>query len=201
MAMKTKIMTMNNLSFLQLGMTIKVCLFVSFLFHIMAIFAFGDVSILRWAEEKPRSYKVDLIRASVEDLDLEDTPGADLSDAKEDPEPPSTPDQDTISLDTKDERYVSYFQLIKGKIGSQWGYPSSARDMLIEGELMVMFSLVRGGEVIEVALLDPSGYDVLDDEAVRAIRAAAPFPPFPEHITVKRLNIQARFEYRLTSRK
>jgi TonB family protein len=182
----------------RFGTTIKVCLVVSFLFHAITILALHDTFHLKWTVEQPRTYKVDLIRAPVEDLDPDETPGADISQTEEESEPPPTLDQDTISLDTKDKRYVSYARLIKARIGSQWRYPSTARDRLIEGQLMVLFSLVKEGQLIEIRVLDPSGYAVLDEEAVRAIKVAAPFPPFPDHVTVKRLNIQASFDYRLT---
>ncbi len=201
MAPETIRIILHNPSPFQYGTAIKVCLVVSFLFHAVTILAFHDAFNLNWTVEKPREYKVDLIRAPVEDLDPDETPGADISHTKEESGPPPTLEQDTISLDTKDKRYVSYARLIKGRIGSQWKYPSAARDRLIEGQLMVLFSLVKEGEVIEIRVLDPSGYAVLDEEAVRAIRAAAPFPPFPDHVTVKRLNIQASFDYRLTAKK
>jgi TonB family protein len=201
MAPETMKIAIYNPSPFQFGTTIKVCLVLSFLFHTVTILAFHDTFNLEWTVEKPRTYKVDLIRAPVEDLDPDEKPVADISQTKEEIEPPSTLDQDTISLDTKDKRYVSYAKLIKEKIGSHWKYPSAARARLIEGRLMVLFSLVKEGEVIEINLLDPSGCAVLDEEAVRAIRAAAPFPPFPDHVTVKRLNVQASFDYRLTAKK
>lgn len=199
MARETIKITAYDASPFRFGKTIKVCLIVSFLFHAVTILAFHDAIHLNWTVEEPRTYRVDLIRTPVEDLDPDETPDADISQTKEESEPPPpTLDQETISLDTKDKRYVSYASLIKGRIGSQWKYPSAARDRLIEGQLMVLFSLVREGEVIEIGVINPSGYKVLDEEAVRAIKAAAPFPPFPGHVTVKRLNIQASFDYRLT---
>jgi len=201
MAPETIRITLYDRSPFRFGKTIKICLIVSFLFHAVTILAFHDAIHLNWTVEEPRTYKVDLIRAPVEDLDPDETPGADISQTKEESEPLPTLDQDTISLDTKDKRYVSYATLIKGRIGSQWKYPSAARDRLIEGEVMVLFSLVREGKVIEIRVIDPSGYAVLDEEAVRAIKAAAPFPPFPDQVTVKRLNIQANFDYRLTDKR
>ncbi len=201
MAPQTIKMTMNNPSSFQLGTTIKVCLIFSFLFHAITIFAFNDVHILEWADEKPRMYKVDLIRAPVEDIDPDESPGADISQTDEDPAPPPNLDQDTISLDTTDKRYISYARLIKEEIGSQWSYPSAAREKLIEGKLILVFSLVRGGNLVGIDLLKHSGFSILDEEAVRAVRAAAPFPPFPEHVSVKRLNIEASFDYRMTSKR
>lgn len=201
MAPETIRITLYDPSPFRFGKTIKVCLIASFLFHAVGILAFHDAIHLSWTMEESRTYKVDLIRAPVDDLDPDKKPGSDISETKEESKPPPTLDQDTISLDTKDKRYVSYATLIKGRIGSQWRYPSAARDRLIEGELMVLFSLVKEGEVIEIRVINPSGYDVLDEEAVRAIKAAAPFPPFPDHVTVKRLNIQASFDYRLTGKR
>jgi TonB family protein len=201
MALETIKITLYSPSPFRFGTAIKVCLIVSFVFHAVTILALHDTFNLNWTVESPRTYRVDLIRAPVEDLDPDETPGTDISRTKEESEPPPTLDQDTISLDTKDKRYVSYASLIKARIGSQWTYPSAARDRLIEGQLMILFSLVKEGEIIDISLLDPSGYAVLDQEAVRAIRAAAPFPPFPDHVAVKRLNIQASFDYRLTAKK
>jgi TonB family protein len=201
MAPQTIKIAMNNPSSFQLGTTIKVCLILSFLFHAVTIFAFHDVTLLEWADEKPRTYKVDLIRAPVEDIDADEGAGADISQTDEEPAPPPNLEQDTISLDTTDKRYVSYAKLIEQEIGSQWRYPSAARDRLIEGKLILVFSLVRRGNLVGIDLLKRSGFRILDEEAVRAVKAAAPFPPFPDHVNVKRLNIQASFDYRMTSKR
>ncbi|HJX34014.1 MAG TPA: TonB family protein, partial [Desulfatiglandales bacterium] len=57
------------------------------------------------------------------------------------------------------------------------------------------------GKMTYVNITQGSGHDILDQEVIRAINSAAPFPPFPESITAKRLNINATFNYRLTSEK
>ena len=66
---------------------------------------------------------------------------------------------------------------------------------------MVIFSLNRDGKMIQIKVHKPSAYEILDNEAIRAISTAAPFPPFPEHVTASRLNIRANFDYRLTARR
>ena len=78
---------------------------------------------------------------------------------------------------------------------------AEAKSYLIEGKLMVLFSLVSEGDMVQIKIIEPSGHEILDKEAIRAIRAAAPFPPFPEHIPLRRLNIKASFVYRLTAKK
>ncbi|MGD2125656.1 MAG: energy transducer TonB, partial [Desulfobacteraceae bacterium] len=115
--------------------------------------------------------------------------------------PAAEESQDTISLDTKDKRYITYARVIKERISYHWTYPQEAKDNLMEGKLTVLFSLNRGGDLTQINIVIGSGYDILDLEALQAIRGAAPFPPFPEHITVGRLNIKATFDYRITTRR
>jgi protein TonB len=93
---------------------------------------------------------------------------------------------------------MHYARVVKDKINRQWRYPPKAREDLLEGRLTVNFSLRRDGQVIQVRIIEPSGYVILDREAVRAVSSAAPFPSFPEQVTVRRLNINATFDYRLT---
>ena len=120
---------------------------------------------------------------------------------KEEQEKTQEPDQETISLDTQDKRYVSYAKVIKERIAHHWRYPPQARENLIEGKLVLVFGLNRGGAMVDARIITPSGFEILDQEAVRAITQAAPFPPFPAHVQVARLNVVVSFDYRLTSKK
>ena len=192
---------MINTSLFQSGAVMRVCLVLSLFFHAVTILALQEAFPLHWAVEELRTYRVDLIRPPIDDIKPEELSPPNVSRTEQDPKPPPLLDQDTISLDTKDERYVTYAKLIKERIGVHWKYPPAALERLLEGKLMVVFSLARKGEVIEIKLMKNSGHEVLDKEAIRAIQAAAPFPPFPGHIRVSRLNIKASFDYRLTSKK
>ncbi len=193
--------SISNLSPLQSGAVMRVSLILSLFVHLVAILALQEAFPLNWQVEELRTYRVDLIRPPVQDLDPEELSVPDISRTEPRPKPPPSLDQDTISLDTKDERYVTYARLIKERIGFHWKYPPDALERLLEGKLMVVFSLARKGDVIQITLTKNSGYETLDREAVRAIQAAAPFPPFPGHIQVSRLNIKASFDYQLTSKK
>ncbi len=48
---------------------------------------------------------------------------------------------------------------------------------------------------MQAQLVRSSGYPILDDEAIRAVQAAAPFHPIPPWIGKERLAISASFEY------
>jgi TonB family protein len=115
--------------------------------------------------------------------------------------PPPEQAEDTISLDTEDKRYSSYASAIKEKLLGQWQYPPQATENLIEGDVLVLFTLDRQGGLLDVQVIQPSSYGILDEETLRTVRSAAPFPPFPGSVTVKRLHIKANFAYRLTSRR
>jgi TonB family protein len=180
----------------------RVCVLLSFLLHTLLTFAFRDAFSSLWAREDIRVYTVELIRPPVEESDGKGQGDADL--AKSTPEErPRSPEesQDTISLDTTDKRYVSYAGAIKERIFSRWKYPEEAKENLIEGKLLVVFSLGRQGEMKAIRIAESSGHEILDAEAARAIRSGAPFPPFPGNITVARLNIKASFDYRIKAKK
>jgi TonB family protein len=105
-------------------------------------------------------------------------------------------DTDPIPLDTKEVKYNSYFESIKRKIGSVWRYPDDAMTQGIKGSLILRFSISRDGILLDTRLLKSTEYKILDDEAVRAVRTAAPFDKFPENIDKSQINIIATFSYR-----
>lgn len=105
-------------------------------------------------------------------------------------------DNDTIPLDTKEIKYNSYFDSIKRKISSVWRYPDEAMSQGIKGSVVLRFSISKEGALLDTKLLRSTDYKVLDNEAVRAVRAAAPFDKFPDNIDKNQLNIIATFSYR-----
>jgi TonB family protein len=179
----------------------RLSLGVSLLIHVILLLSLQKAFPIPWLTEELRTYTVELIRPPVEDLGEEMTSRSEIGPVQDDRPVPPAEDQETITLDTQDKRYVSYARAVKERIMRHWRYPPEAKLNLMEGKLTVLFSLTKTGQMARVGILQPSGFPVLDEEAIRAIRAAAPFPPFPEHVTVGRLNIQASFDYRLTVRK
>lgn len=59
-------------------------------------------------------------------------------------------------------------------------YPTEARRAGIYGTLRMLVSLRKDGTIKEVAILQSSGSRILDDAAIRIVRMASPFAPFPE---------------------
>jgi protein TonB len=103
--------------------------------------------------------------------------------------------EDTVSLNTREFKYYAYFSHIKKQIEMAWSYPMEAQENDWGGRLNVVFVIEDNGSVSSVKLLKSSGYEILDNAAIRAIKFASPFNPIPKSIGVERLKISASFEY------
>ena len=104
-------------------------------------------------------------------------------------------DDEPISLDTKEAKYASYFGRIKHQIQRVWVYPSQGIKRTLSGELTLKFEISKDGNLLNLRLINSSGSNILDANAVKAVRGAAPYYPFPITITKKRLSILATFVY------
>lgn len=104
-------------------------------------------------------------------------------------------DEAVVDINTREERFFSYLLHLKHKIQGVWVYPSTAARAGIGGSLSVEFSIAKDGQLLYVNLLDSSGHAILDDSAMKAIRTAAPYFPFPTRLKAKRLKIRANFIY------
>ena len=104
-------------------------------------------------------------------------------------------DGEAISLDTTESRYASYFARIKRQIELTWDYPNEAQRKGMTGELSLRFQISRDGNLMNVRLINSSGYNVLDEAALQAVKSAAPYYPFPVTINKESLPILANFIY------
>ncbi|MBC8287105.1 MAG: energy transducer TonB [Nitrospinae bacterium] len=104
-------------------------------------------------------------------------------------------DDEPVSLDTTEVKYASYFARIKHQIERVWIYPTEAAERGISGDLTLTFRISKDGNLLGVRLMDRSGYEILDVAALKAVKEAAPFYPFPTTIQREKLSIQANFVY------
>ena len=100
-----------------------------------------------------------------------------------------------IPLDTKEEKYVSYFSRIKQQIQRVWVYPAQGTKRKLSGEVSLKFEISRDGNLLSLRLVNTSGFDILDINATKAVKEAAPYYPFPATISKKKLSILATFIY------
>lgn len=105
------------------------------------------------------------------------------------------PEEDTVNLNTREFKYISYFSKIKSKIELVWNYPQIAVMRGEQGTVHLKFTIVEDGNLEDVQLIKSSGYPVLDEEVIRAVRTAAPYPPLPKSWGLKKLHIIGEFNY------
>jgi protein TonB len=80
-------------------------------------------------------------------------------------------------------QYVDNWRQKIERIGNL-NYPAEARNRKNYGSLQITVAIKANGEVESVEINRRSGHKVLDDAALRIVRLAAPFDPFPPNIRV-----------------
>lgn len=103
--------------------------------------------------------------------------------------------EEAVRLDTREPKYVSYLTSVKRAIELVWEYPEPALRHRLQGRLILEFRILGNGNLERTQLVRSSGFPVLDQEAIRAVEAAAPFHPIPPWVGKTRLDIIASFEY------
>ncbi|MEJ2760202.1 MAG: energy transducer TonB [Gammaproteobacteria bacterium] len=61
-------------------------------------------------------------------------------------------------------------------------YPQEAQRQGLSGSLILDVALNPDGSVKKIIVRRSSGYKVLDDAAIRIVKLASPFAPFPDDI-------------------
>jgi len=190
-------MNINSYYLLKGKRIILITFSLSIIIHIGVIIAFQGIFPFSIFRSELRSYQVDLIRPPIKEI-KKNSKKSDPAISQIHSELPVKTKEATISLDTKDPTYHPYTKVIKEKISNYWIYPLSAQQNFIQGSLLIVFKLDKNGNLIKCNIGRSSGHEILDTHAIKAIRLASPFPPFPENIMVQLLNINASFTYQLT---
>ncbi len=130
-------------------------------------------------EQRPeRTSATELINRSMEMLTLNEQINQSLQAYSK------APQSKFISARTKEFKYASYMRDWVAKVErvGELNYPDAARRQNLSGKLIVQVALYPDGSVREITIRKPSGHKILDDAAVRIVKLAAPFAPFPENI-------------------
>jgi protein TonB len=111
-------------------------------------------------------------------------------------QPPAQP-----KVDESRERSLKdqYQQMISARIKQYEEYPPIARRRHWEGTTVIQLTLTPEGKVSRVTVLEKSGYDVLDEAAVRMIQKASPLPLPPEGLRGRELTVQVPIKFKLES--
>ena len=104
---------------------------------------------------------------------------------------------DTVWMDTQQDLLISFMRRFRDRIYLVWNYPESARIRNQQGSCLVRITVDRDGNVTDVKLMESSGFRVLDDEVMRAVRQGATYGPLPRAYPNEYLHIMALFNYQM----
>ncbi|RPI37551.1 MAG: energy transducer TonB [Nitrospiraceae bacterium] len=104
---------------------------------------------------------------------------------------------DSITFDTSDYRYAGYMRKLKSKIESIWVYPPEALARGLYGDLKIRFTIRKDGKLGAIELVRTSGYKMLDDAAMRALKDGEPYWPLPDEWGMESYTILGHFVYSL----
>lgn len=96
----------------------------------------------------------------------------------------SRPRRKYISANTKEYKFAAYMEAWRAKVEriGNINYPEEARRRDLSGSLLLDVALDPDGSVREIAVRRSSGHKILDEAAVRIVKLASPFAPFPPNI-------------------
>jgi protein TonB len=84
-----------------------------------------------------------------------------------------------------DAAYLAEWRERVEAVGNQY-YPEASLRYGIYGSLRLLVTVRSDGQLEDIEVLEPSGHAVLDEAAIRILRLAAPFPPFPRNSAQQR---------------
>jgi protein TonB len=90
----------------------------------------------------------------------------------------------SVNASTREYRYAAYLEAWREKVErvGNLNYPDEARRKRLYGDLILHVSVRSDGSLEKVRVVRSSGFPVLDDAAVRIVKLASPFAPFPPEI-------------------
>lgn len=91
--------------------------------------------------------------------------------------------------------YAYYIETLRGRISASWYSSLVSPGLKGKYVAVVYFRILRNGTIMDLKLEQKSGNDSLDLSALRAIRAASPFPQLPGDFVGQYLGVHFEFEW------
>lgn len=92
----------------------------------------------------------------------------------------SKPKQALESFSFTKEKYLKeHFDYIKNNVQNKISYPRIARKMGWQGRVLISFIICMDGSVKDIRVIESSGHNALDKNALEVVRKVAPFPKPP----------------------
>ena len=95
---------------------------------------------------------------------------------------PKRPKRKFLNANTQEYAYAAYMRAWVARVEriGNLNFPSEARTRRITGQLVLTVQVRKDGTVERVDIIQPSGYQLLDEAAIGIVRLAEPFTPLPD---------------------
>lgn len=110
---------------------------------------------------------------------------------------PDVEEGDTYWLDTEKDILGSFFRRFRDQIYAVWSYPLKAKERGEEGGCLLKITVNHDGTLRDVQVMESSGFPLLDEEAVNAVKKAEPFGKLHSAYEEETISILAFFQYNL----
>ncbi len=111
---------------------------------------------------------------------------------------PKEPIEEKVEIiDPAQEAMLRYQDMVKQKIESCRRYPNWAKKQGFEGAVYLTFILLANGQDKDIKIVQSSGFDILDKEAVSTVKRANPFPPIPKNLACSHLKMEVVVVFRV----
>ena len=101
-----------------------------------------------------------------------------------------------IQGDRAEKKYQSYYGVIRNILDSNKKYPLLSLQRRQEGTPVVEFTILQNGAVTNLSV-SSSGYRLLDREAQKIVLKSSPFPPIPDSIGKKSIDLRIPINFNL----
>tara|TARA_B100000035_G_scaffold63895_1_gene51787 strand:+ start:847 stop:1407 length:561 start_codon:yes stop_codon:yes gene_type:complete len=98
--------------------------------------------------------------------------------------------------DRTNKIYQSYYGVVRSMLDSNKKYPLLSLQRRQEGTPIIEFTILQNGDVINLEIIS-SGYRLLDREAQKIVLKSAPFPPIPQSLGKKRIDLRVPINFNL----
>jgi TonB family protein len=103
-----------------------------------------------------------------------------------------------LAAGLEERKKADYLRAVKDTILKLWRPPAVAAQAAAEGEVEVTFTILPDGRVESMRVSRSSGEAAVDEEALRSVKAAAPFAPPP---STRPWALQVSFRYGVEKRR
>ena len=107
------------------------------------------------------------------------------------------PEESEVASESIDQIMNDFYRKVGKQIAFAKIYPDFARKMGYQGKILVAFRIGKDGKILNLSVSQSSGYKILDEAALEAVKEAGPYPPIPNELNTRFLKLKIPISYAL----